>query len=772
MALETGQVVENRYRIVHMLAQGGMGSIYKAWDTRLNRPVALKEMIPQPGLDAEMLEQLRKQFENEAQVLATLSHPNLVRVTDYFSWEDNEYLVMDFVDGKSLATLIEEQGPQNERSILHWTAQLLDTLAYCHRKGVLHRDIKPQNIIVTTDDEAILVDFGLVKLWDPSAPETRTVMRGAGTPEYAPPEQYDFGMGHTDPRSDIYSLGATLYHAFTGRTPPTATQRMANPASFIPPRSINAGITPRTEAAVLRAMEVAMNQRFQDAREMAGAFGIRLRQRRTTAPRPVTPGGTVVLPGERRPEPAKRRPPTRPPQASAARKPRRSLLVGLGAAAFVCLIAGGICAAVVLLDGVGTPTPTAEYGGVTPTVPPSPTPAALDSVTAQPAPTITPSGAGGGAGVLLEDDFGDVNTGWTNEEYDNGSVGYAAGYYYVIASGENTAVWGVAGQDLENVAIDVDTTQASASANDNNAYGVICRQQRNGDGYMLRISGDGFYSIQRIEDGAFEPLVPWTSSDVVRQGNASNHIRAICDGPNLVLIANGQELTRTTDTTFRSGDIGLTATSFEAEPTEVRFDNLRVTLPDVLPVTADILFEDDFDDPNTGWDVWDSEAGSVAGYSNGTYRIVATGGQWMWGGSNHHFTDVEIDVQTTQVSAPPNDNNGYGVICRVQSNEWGDGYGLVISGDGFYSIQRISQGSWEPLIEWTRSNVINRGNADNTVRAVCSGSHLMLIVNGQLIAEADDDAYPSGDVSLVATTFEDESTEIHFDDLVVRRPQR
>jgi hypothetical protein len=145
----------------------------------------------------------------------------------------------------------------------------------------------------------------------------------------------------------------------------------------------------------------------------------------------------------------------------------------------------------------------------------------------------------------------------------------------------------------------------------------------------------------------------------------------------------------------------------------------------------------------------------------------------MWGRSNHHFTDVVIDVNATQVSGPSNDNNGYGVICRVQSNDWGDGYALVIAGDGNYSIQKITEGDWDPIIDWTRSDVINQGNATNTIRAICDGSRLVLIVNGEVVAETEDDTYRSGDVSLVGTTFEEnELTEIHFDDLVITRPIR
>ena len=277
MPLEAGEVVEERYRVVRLLGQGGMGAVYRAWDMRLNRPVALKEMIPQLGLDADTLAELRQQFKQEAQILATLTHPSLVRVTDHFSWNDNEYLVMDFIEGESLADRIYREGPQPEPQVVSWAKQLLDALSYCHKQGVIHRDIKPQNIVITPEGRALLVDFGLVKLWDPQDPHTRTVMRGAGTPEYAPPEQYDIGLGHTDHRSDVYSLGATLYQTLTGQAPPTATQRMASPSSFMPPRRINATVSPAIEKAVLKALEIAIDNRFQSAAEMAKALETRSR---------------------------------------------------------------------------------------------------------------------------------------------------------------------------------------------------------------------------------------------------------------------------------------------------------------------------------------------------------------------------------------------------------------------------------------------------------------------------------------------------------------
>ncbi len=249
-----------------------MGAVYRAWDTRLNIPVAVKELVPQPGLDASTLERLREQFIQEAQILARLDHPHLVNVSDYFEEREKAYLVMKYVAGESLAERIAREGALEEAQVLTWSQQLLSALAYCHGQQVLHRDLKPHNIVITPEGGVVLVDFGLVKLWDPQDPHTRTAIRGAGTPEYAPPEQYDTVAGHTDTRSDLYSLGATLYHALTGQAPPTATQRMTDPERFASPRAINREVSAGTEAAILRAMTIARAERFQSAEEMAAAL--------------------------------------------------------------------------------------------------------------------------------------------------------------------------------------------------------------------------------------------------------------------------------------------------------------------------------------------------------------------------------------------------------------------------------------------------------------------------------------------------------------------
>ena len=282
MSLTIGQTIYNRYRIARLLGQGGMGAVYRAWDLNLNIPVALKELVPEPGIDPATLAQLRQQFQREARLLASLSHPSLPRVTDHFEWGGNAYLVMDFVEGESLDALIARQGPLPEEQVVKWAGQLLGALATCHAQHIIHRDIKPLNIIITPSSalgegrgggRAVLVDFGLVKLWDPRHPQTQRIVHGMGTPAYASPEHFGIGGQHTQPRSDLYSLGATLYHALTGREPATAVERGSTTSSFINPRRLRAGLRPETESVILRAMALDLNYRFRDTREMTSALG-------------------------------------------------------------------------------------------------------------------------------------------------------------------------------------------------------------------------------------------------------------------------------------------------------------------------------------------------------------------------------------------------------------------------------------------------------------------------------------------------------------------
>lgn len=275
--LALGAVLQNRYRIVAVLGQGGMGAVYLADDARLaGRRVAIKENLPDPTASPQALSQVRQQFAQEASILASLDHPNLPKVFDYFAEGGREYLVMDYVEGEDLEAILRQAGgPLPEALALGWADQLLSALEYLHGyrpRPIIHRDIKPANIRLARDGTIKLVDFGLVKLLDPTSATTKTVLRGLGTPEYAPLEQYATGAGHTDARSDLYSLAATLYHLLTNASPPDVHQRLLNPAVLLSPQRLNPRLSATTGQALMRGLEIQPDQRFQTAAEMRRAL--------------------------------------------------------------------------------------------------------------------------------------------------------------------------------------------------------------------------------------------------------------------------------------------------------------------------------------------------------------------------------------------------------------------------------------------------------------------------------------------------------------------
>ena len=270
--LAPGVALQSRYRIVRKLGSGGMGAVYEAVDQRLDTTVALKETF---SLDSR----LRRQFEQEARLLARLHHPALPRVSDYFTEGDRAFLVMQFIAGSDLAEIIATQpGPFPRNQVIVWADQLLDALIYLHTRDrqIVHRDIKPHNLKLTASGQIALLDFGLAK---DEAAETSAGTSSASifgyTRRYSPLEQIqDQG---TSPRSDIYALGATLYHLLTGVKPPDALARAAALAKsqadpLRPANEIHSAVGPEMAGILRRAMAVEAEDRFQSASDFRKAL--------------------------------------------------------------------------------------------------------------------------------------------------------------------------------------------------------------------------------------------------------------------------------------------------------------------------------------------------------------------------------------------------------------------------------------------------------------------------------------------------------------------
>jgi len=264
MTLERGALLHKRYRIVEILGQGGMGSVYRAVDENLGVDVAVKENL-------FTTDEYARQFRLEAVILANLRHPNLPRVTDHFVIGDQgQYLVMDYIEGEDLRQRMERQGNINEDEAILLGAAICDALTYLHTRKppILHRDIKPGNVKITPDGHIFLVDFGLAKVLHGS--QATTTGARAMTPGYSPPEQY--GTARTDPRTDIYSLGATVYAALSGIIPEDGLARAMDNTQLTPLRKRNAKVSRRLAAAIEKAMGIDPADRFQNADEFKRAL--------------------------------------------------------------------------------------------------------------------------------------------------------------------------------------------------------------------------------------------------------------------------------------------------------------------------------------------------------------------------------------------------------------------------------------------------------------------------------------------------------------------
>lgn len=286
--LPANRLLQDRYLILKKLAQGGQSAVYLVADTLdHSAQYAMKEMS-ESELNLAERKQATADFQREADMLRLLNHPALAKVYSTFVEDAKHYMVMEYVAGRNLEEVLAEAGkPLPEAQVVAWGIALCDVLAYLHRQvpPIIYRDLKPSNIIVRPDQTVKLIDFGIARFHQTGQSKDTVCL---GTDGYAPIEQYS---GKTEPGSDIYALGATLYQLLTNKVPAAAPTRVANVASFLPPRQLNPVLSGAVEAVILRAMEVHLTRRYADAGEMKAALeGIGRRSSTTlVAPKAMTP---------------------------------------------------------------------------------------------------------------------------------------------------------------------------------------------------------------------------------------------------------------------------------------------------------------------------------------------------------------------------------------------------------------------------------------------------------------------------------------------------
>ena len=259
-----GKLLDNRYEILELIGTGGMAKVYKARCHRLNRLVAVKILREDLAQDAEF----RRRFHDESQAVAMLSHPNIVAVYDVSRSSDIEYIVMELIDGITLKQYMEKRGQLNWREALHFITQIMKALSHAHSRGIIHRDIKPQNIMVLRDGSVKVADFGIACLANSANTLTQEAL---GSVHYMSPEQ---ARGdRTDARSDIYSAGVVLYEMLTGRLPfegDNAVSVAIQHLSSVPlsPREINPDVPEALELICMKAMASDLEKRYASADEM------------------------------------------------------------------------------------------------------------------------------------------------------------------------------------------------------------------------------------------------------------------------------------------------------------------------------------------------------------------------------------------------------------------------------------------------------------------------------------------------------------------------
>lgn len=277
-------LLHQRYLITGLVGRGGMSAVYRARDTRSTRAganyVALKEMSQRNLSDAELIEATER-FQQESRLLSSLSHPNLPRIYDAFSEDERYYLVMDFIDGKTLLQLLKEAGgrPLPVPLVLKYAIQLCAVLIYLHqqRPPIIFRDLKPANVMATANGHVFLIDFGIARIFKEGQQQDTVFL---GSPGYAPPEQH--GVAQTNARSDLYSLGATLHCCLTGQDPYHAADRFL----FQPIRQYNPSVPPELELLVQRLVALDEQQRPASAMEVQQIL-IRISQQVVATPGPA-----------------------------------------------------------------------------------------------------------------------------------------------------------------------------------------------------------------------------------------------------------------------------------------------------------------------------------------------------------------------------------------------------------------------------------------------------------------------------------------------------
>jgi tRNA A-37 threonylcarbamoyl transferase component Bud32 len=697
------------YRITEQVGAGGMATVYKAYQPSMDRYVAIKVLPYQLSKD----EQFTKRFQREARAIAKLEHVHILPVHDYGEHEGIAYIVMRYVEAGTLKDYM-AQGPLPLDEVERLISQIGSALDYAHRLGVIHRDIKPGNVLVDEQRDTYLTDFGLARMMEPSQQLTASGV-GVGTPAYMSPEQ---GQGaKADHRSDIYSLGVILYEMVVGRVPFEAETPLAVVLKHITdslplPHEVNPDVPEAVERVILKALAKAPADRFQTAGEMVQALTVAVRQVGAAQPRPAAEAEQPVA------TPARPAPLSAREDVSLITRIQRTWEQPRGKVALI----GGVAVVVLLVGFLLTRLPgsvqiVAPGGGTTATVQPTSTPATLQLAGDKP------------GKVLFEDSFdtglsfewSSVDPGWRADTVEGRTV--------LRGSGPNDGNFASYMSDWSNYALQADFKFLKPAQQGGYHIQLFTRWSGCGErvAWLASYTVDIFPNRLELLKGACDKPGEWlplaqierevdpAQWHTVQFNVAGNRIQVYLDGGQAFDVIDE-------DSPISSGGFALVTN----DGGEALFDNVRVT--EIIPrptcgAGETELFFDGFDDEAAnGWDFYD-ETTPTAPWpieaQDGNHVLVGNGHQFAYLGLNDNWEDYALHAKVRTISGAAH------LIVRNGEERYFVGFpGGTLSrghpGEPVVEFQPVADDKWHAL----------------TLSAV--GGHIEVIWDGELVAAYDD----------------------------------
>lgn len=704
--LAPGTILQGRYKVNELAHAGGMGYVYFGNDTKLHDRLCVVKQVKEP---VKSESELRK-LEEEAVEMAKLNHPNVAMIFDHFVEGPFYFLIVEYIDGKTLSQIFSErQGQLTEEEVLRWAISMCEVTGYLHKEGIVHRDISPQNIMLTSDGVIKFIDFGTLReLRDIAAGGTA----GMGKFGYAPPEQW---LGQPEPRSDLFAIGATVYFLLTGFLPISneylngqGPQQSDFYPVFPPIREKNPKISVGLETVLQNALQLDKEQRYASSLEFGQAFkGL------------VEIKGPVLSVDHERIDFHK--------IATGRKKSKSFTLMNVGT------------------DKLrGTITTTKPWLSV------SPSSVEFDAGERSIIATVD-------TGTLSA---GKADTGKININTNGGES--SIDVEFVAASFINWAIsaafsWAYR---MKWIILAVIVIAAAAII----IPGTIMKAP------VLNIDSSEitFKDIKPGDISESKELVVTNSGGGILTGTVkSDRDWLIVNIAELKLPYGEENIAIHIDA--KNLPYGFIDTG--VVDIETNGGNAQIT---VSLSTTTTIFQDDFSNPSSGWTVSSSDIGEANYYNGQYRLSIKQPGHMIAGMNPaiDRIDDFILDIDMQPMISSP--DSSYGIIVRQKDiNRFDSFYYFQIFGDeGAYKIEKQSAGKWSTLIEANAQGNIKTDGSVNHITIKCIGPKMELYINGEILATLDDDSFLNGFVALAAMsgTDQDSQVDVIFDNIVIQFP--